>query len=617
MMACSHGNHRRTSLRGGELAACPARGDGEGDMKDGQGLRSQWILRQGRTALFGILLIASSGCMRSWLNDWLDPSEVGRFEGKPITREIRTTLGLQDEEPDAIDASEPLPEDTVAIFEEYQIGPGDLLEITIHELVRAGSILTEARRVSNLGFISLPVIGRFKVGGMTEHQVEDYIKAALKPDVLPEPIVTVVVREERQRSFTIVGFTARAGSIPIPRPDFRMLEAISNAGTLPDEVSKIYVIRRSGKPTLEPQPPATTPAPETTEPASRNPSSPEEPGGFGNGKRRLWEDTDLLLNDIAPRGGGGMSATRPAGAATPPATSSKPARISEEQRLELLKAIVPGDATAPPKKAPNSVGTQAAAAATQPSVSEDPAKGMSKWIWLNGEWVEQRGTTREATGPREHAAEPQGPPATESAPVTKPSPPLEWEALAEATEQTRVIEIPRKPLEAGEARYNIVIRPGDVISIPSPEAGKRYYMTGHVRGPGAYMIPAEGITLKAAIAAAGGLDPFAWPSRCQLIRRIGADQEEVHQVDLDRMFAMKDDGLRIKAGDIINVGTHPLSPFLVSISNGFRMTYGFGFVYDRNFGTIDSYGAQQNPKDRRRQEQQSRFPALQAAFPGL
>jgi protein involved in polysaccharide export with SLBB domain len=238
---------------------------------------------------------------------------------------------------------------------------------------------------------------------------------------------------------------------------------------------------------------------------------------------------------------------------------------------------------------------------------QDPAKDLSKWMWLNNEWVEVRGTTTEAV--RE--------PTTEKATVPEAPPSSEWAEVADASDETRVIAIPVKPLQSGEARYNIVVRPGDVISIPSPEAGKRYYVMGHVRGPGAFTIPMEGITLKAAIAAAGGLDPYAWPSRCEIVRKIGADQEELHQIDLDRIFAMKDDDIRLKPGDVVNVGTHPLSPFLVTIANGFRTTYGFGFVYDRNFGTIDSYGIQQNPRDRRRAEQNARFPALQAAFPGL
>lgn len=551
--------------------------------------------------------------MRSWANDWLDPSEVGRFRGEPVTGEIRATLGLQDEDSEDIDSSEPLPEDTVAVIKDYQIGPGDLLEVTIHELIRAGSILTEARRVSNLGNISLPILGRINVNGLTEQQTEDLIKAKLKPGLLPDPIVTVVVRIEQQRHFNIVGFAARAGSIPIPRSDYRIIEALSHAGTIPEEVEKVYVIRRSKKSESE-TPGDSSPDGETSAPASSQPAVPPTSTGAET-SRGLWEDTDLLLDDMSAGQGRG-STTRNATSSSKSPAASRPVKISAKERAELLEAIVPGSDDSS-KSVTSSAKPTSTSRGLERKAPGSPEKGLSKWIWLNGDWVELRGEQTEQASPKQDKQKPERPATTEAAPSSEPSSTLEWEAIADAGDETRVISIPLKPLHAGEARYNIVVYPGDVISIPAPEAGKRYYMTGHVRGPGAFMIPVGGITLKAAIASAGGLDEFAWPTRCEIARKIGPDQEVLHQINLDRIFAMKDDDIKIKAGDIINIGTHPLSPFLVSISRGFRTTYGFGFVYDRNFGTIDSYGAQQNPTDRRRNEQQSRFPSLQSAFPGL
>ncbi len=39
----------------------------------------------------------------------------------------------------------------------------------------------------------------------------------------------------------------------------------------------------------------------------------------------------------------------------------------------------------------------------------------------------------------------------------------------------------------------------------------------------------------------------------------------------------------------MRVGTHAIAPLLATLRNSFRFTYGFGFVYDRNFGPIDAY----------------------------
>ncbi len=545
--------------------------------------------------------------MRSWVNDFLDPSEVGRFHGKPVTNEIRATLGLLDEEADAIPATDPLPEDTVAVAHEYRMGPGDVVEVTIHELIAAGAIASETRRISELGFISLPILKRVELAGLTVMQAEERIADLLEErGILPDPIVAVVLREERQRYFHIVGFISRQGAIPIPRTDFRMLEALSYAGSLPEEVEKVYVIRDGGEaPTVEaPSAESKPSAAETTqpaigpssvlpqvpvrEPASKPTTSPHPTKSRASGILR--EDVDILLGHMDT---GGETAT---------------GTITLEERRELLEAIIPAKAGG---------RTAEARLAQQETVEEpvgaesDPSKSLSKWVWINGEWVEVKGDTAQQETPSEPSTAPAGPGAPDKTGG------LEWEAVADAADETRVIGIPVKALHSGETRYNIVIRPGDVISIPIPEAGRRYYVTGHVRGAGAYTIPPEGVRLTAAIAAAGGLDPYAWPSRCEIARRIGPDQEQIFQINLDRIFAGKDQNILLKPGDVINVGTHPLSPFLVTIANGFRATYGFGFVYDRNFGTIDSFGPQQNPKDRRRAEKAARFPALQAAFPDL
>jgi len=569
----------------------------------------------------GVLLVSSTGCMRSLWNDFFDPSEVGRFNGKPVTNEIRATLGLQDEETELIDATDPLPEDTVAVVKEYQIGPGDTVEVSIHELLRLGTITTEIRKVSELGFIRLPRIGRINVSGMTEQNVEDLLKSKLDPDILVDPIVSVVVREEKQREFTIVGYSARPGPVPIPRADFRMLEAITYAGPMPEEIDKVYVIRQARGARQDEETPLTAPSTEPTSEAAPSASEPARPTSSEpatvppkpRASSGLRKDFDLLLSDVAS-GEAGSPQSPPAessqtASASGSATGQDP--VTPEERQELLRALVPGG----PGASPSGKGTPSTSAAPTspapgsrgPAAPEGSAKELSKWIWLNNEWVELRGTPEQQTAPT----------ATASRPASEPVPTVEWEEVADAGEEIRVISIPIKPLQSGEVRYNIVIRPGDVISVPNPEAGKRYYVMGHIRGPGAYSIPMEGIRLKAAVAAAGGLDPYAWPTRCEIARKIGPDQEQLYPINLDRVFAGTDADVRLKAGDVVNVGTHPLAPFLVAIANGFRLTYGFGFVYDRNFGTIDQYGGKPNPEAQREAEQNARFPQLISNFPGL
>ena len=67
------------------------------------------------------------------------------------------------------------------------------------------------------------------------------------------------------------------------------------------------------------------------------------------------------------------------------------------------------------------------------------------------------------------------------------------------------------------------------------------------------------------------------------------DKEETVLVDLDKIAAGEEPDFFIKPNDLVNVGTHPTSRWRAVLRNAFRATYGFGFLYDRNFADRD-YG---------------------------
>ena len=145
-----------------------------------------------------------------------------------------------------------------------------------------------------------------------------------------------------------------------------------------------------------------------------------------------------------------------------------------------------------------------------------------------------------------------------------------------------VIRIPLRQLIKGDMKYNVVIRPQDTLVIPTPESGE-YYMGGHVQREGVYSLTARDITLKQAIISAGGLDEIAIPERTDIIRRIGRDKEVYVRINLIKVFEGKQPDIFLKPYDIVMVGTNAVAPFIAAVRNGFRITYGFGFLYDRNF----------------------------------
>jgi protein involved in polysaccharide export with SLBB domain len=145
----------------------------------------------------------------------------------------------------------------------------------------------------------------------------------------------------------------------------------------------------------------------------------------------------------------------------------------------------------------------------------------------------------------------------------------------------RVIKIPIQALREGNSRYNIVVRPGDVINVPSVEVGE-FYLMGHVNRAGVYTLTGRKVTLKQAIAAAGNLDGLAIPRRAEIIRRVGANQEVTVQVNLQAIFDGEQPDLFLKPNDILNVGTDIVAPFLAVTRNAYRASYGWGYVYDKN-----------------------------------
>lgn len=165
--------------------------------------------------------------------------------------------------------------------------------------------------------------------------------------------------------------------------------------------------------------------------------------------------------------------------------------------------------------------------------------------------------------------------------TTPPGGEFAFNSLKEPSDK-EVIRVPYNDLKNGNLKYNIVILPGDLIFVPQPVTGE-YYIGGNVLAPGAYSLTARKISLSQALVAARGFSDVAWPSRTELVRRLPGDKQIFLRVNLDKIFAGQEPDMYLKPDDRVNVGTNAIAPFLGALRNGFRITYGFGFLYDRNF----------------------------------
>lgn len=560
-------------------------------------------------------LLACAGCesglSHAWWNAWIDPTAVGNYRDN-VVNDIQRSISFRDTPVGIVGAEDPTPDDLVADIEEYVIGPGDALQVSLLDFVQLGAESNLSLTVDELGYIDLPQLGRIRAEGRTAYELKgDLIQKAKAAGIYhpeEEPTVVVNVVNPLQRMFNLSGQVLYPGPYRIPRPDFRLREAINLGGGMDDTIKSVWVMRGAA-PTRRAEPTGDLSAPEQlgepTEPSA--PPLPPPPVA------------PVLMSSMEG------SAGSPANGAPPePQAGTRPAAglalPSDDVPTDLIEAVEPPKgpgATQPdaprPAQPERPVSPPPAGPPANPGTADrqpGTGDGLPTYKFVNDAFIEvppdapsapeaAPSTPMDAGQPGE--PEPPAPPP----PPAPGEPPVDWEALASEAHY-RIIRVPADKLRNGDPNYNIVIKHDDWIRVDPGPVGL-YYMAGNVVRPGPYALAGEQITLTQALAAAGGLDPLAWPTRCSIRRRLDGDRDEITQWDLARIVEGKDPDIYLKPHDVVRVGTHAIAPLLATIRNSFRFTYGFGFVYDRNFADIDAFGPQANPNDRRRVERQQLF----------
>ncbi len=78
-------------------------------------------------------------------------------------------------------------------------------------------------------------------------------------------------------------------------------------------------------------------------------------------------------------------------------------------------------------------------------------------------------------------------------------------------------------LQSGKLANNIILREGDTIFVAKAE---RFFVTGHVRNPGAFTWE-RGITVLQAVSLAGGLSDRGSSRGIKVIRVVGGEKKEM------------------------------------------------------------------------------------------
>jgi polysaccharide biosynthesis/export protein len=128
-----------------------------------------------------------------------------------------------------------------AMVRAYRIGPGDLLEIRVFEVKE----LEQVVRVSEDGSITLPLLGRVVVEGLTQEGVVKKLTDLLSAKYVKNPQVTIFIKEYRNQQVAVIGAVEKAGSYELVGRR-NLLQIISVAGGFSETAGNQVFILREG-----------------------------------------------------------------------------------------------------------------------------------------------------------------------------------------------------------------------------------------------------------------------------------------------------------------------------------------------------------------------------------
>ncbi len=125
---------------------------------------------------------------------------------------------------------------------EYKIGPEDLLEVTLFDIEDNQGPRIVPVRVSNVGHVTLPFVGKVEAGGLSSYELERSLVTHYKK-FIHDPQVAVFIKEYRSYQISIVGFVQQPGVFEL-RGRKSLLEGLAMAGGLNEDAGRNIRITR-------------------------------------------------------------------------------------------------------------------------------------------------------------------------------------------------------------------------------------------------------------------------------------------------------------------------------------------------------------------------------------
>lgn len=136
-------------------------------------------------------------------------------------------------------AAEPKITDNYSARGDYQIGPEDLLEISVLE----APDLNRTVRVSDDGTISLALLGSLEAAGMSTRELQSDLQDRLRRTYMKDPQVSVFVQEMRSHPVSVFGAVEKPGVYQI-RYGKPLIEILSMAQGLANDAGDTVIVMR-------------------------------------------------------------------------------------------------------------------------------------------------------------------------------------------------------------------------------------------------------------------------------------------------------------------------------------------------------------------------------------
>jgi len=122
---------------------------------------------------------------------------------------------------------------------DYRIGRQDLLEIKVFGVEELNQLV----RVADDGSITMPLLGRLMVGGLTKTELERTIADLLEERYVRDPQVTVFIKEYESKRVAVSGAVKKPGTYEMLGRK-TLLEMLSMAGGLDKDLGREIIIFR-------------------------------------------------------------------------------------------------------------------------------------------------------------------------------------------------------------------------------------------------------------------------------------------------------------------------------------------------------------------------------------